>query len=256
MRRQLGFTLIEIMVAMAVASFLLIGLFSIVQTTLTVSNSQTQLANLQDNERLAMTRIGDVIQQSGYFTGQLSNTIVAALPAATPTINSSTLSFVAGQAIVGTHATTVPQDSITVRYYAGSADNLVNCDGSSPVATGLYYNTFFISGGNLNCILTTTIGGTTTVGAAVTLVSGVYDMVIQYGVDTSTAHSTNTTLTYTSYTNPVDTYFSASSMPVADWAGVLSVRVSLVFNNPLYIASGAQLPYIQLSRIVDVMNHT
>jgi type IV pilus assembly protein PilW len=252
-----GMTIVEILVALAVTSFLLIGLFTIVQTMLLVSNNQTALALLQDNERLAMTRLGDVIQQTGYFTSQLTNTPGGALPGGVSfgvPVGGTTyaLTFAADQGVFGVHvATPAPQDMVTVRYNAGPNDYLINCDGSTNTVVGIIYNTFAIdANGNLTCTLSTTIGGVTTVGTPVILVAGLHDMVILYGVNT-TLHSSN----------PVDSYITASSMAGTNWNNVLSVRISLVFNNPLFNASGPfsqqypqQKPYIQVSRDIGVMN--
>jgi type IV pilus assembly protein PilW len=250
-RHHRGMTLIEVMVALAITSFLLVGLFTIVQTMLLVSNNQSSLSQLQDNERLAMTRMGDVIQQAGYFTAPTSNTPAGALPAASFAIGSQTVTFAADQAVFGTHASTpAPQDTVTIRYNAGSLDSLINCDGSTNASTGLMYNTFAIdANGNLTCRLSTVIGGVTTIGNPVILVAGIKDMVIWYGVNTSGTSG-----------NPVDSYITASSMTATNWGQVLSVRLALVFNNPLYNASGPvsqqypqQKPFIQISRIIDVM---
>ena len=197
-------TLIEIMVALAVTSFLLIGLFTIVQTMLLVSNNQSSVSQLQDNERLAMTRMGDVIQQAGYFTAPTTHIRPVACCAPTSVaIGTQTVTFAADQAIFGMHAATpAPQDTITVRYYAGSTDNLVNCDGTISVPVGIIYNTFAIdANGNLTCRLSTVIGGVTIIGNPVILVAGIKDMVILYGVNTSGISS-----------NPVDSYITASSM--------------------------------------------
>jgi type IV pilus assembly protein PilW len=253
-RGERGMTLVEILVALAVTSFLLIGLFTIVQTMLLVSNNQNSLAQLQDNERLAMTRLGDVVQQTGYYTSQLTKTPGGALPAATLTVGSQALTFAADQGVFGTHvATPAPQDSFTVRYNAGPLDSLVNCDGSTSAVVGIIYNTFAIdANGNLTCTISTTVAGVTTIGTPVILVAGLADMVVVYGVNTTT-HSSN----------PVDSYIYASSMTAANWNNVLSVRISLVFNNPLFSASATapfsqrypqQKPFIQITRIVDVMN--
>ncbi len=256
-RRERGMTLIEIMVALAVTSFLLIGLFTIVQTMLLVSNNQNSLAQLQDNERLAMTRLGDVIQQAGYYTSQLTKTPGGALPAASFAVGAQTVTFGADQSVFGTHvATPAPQDTVTVRYSAGAADSLVNCDGTTSTTVGIIYNTFAIdANGNLTCTLSTTVAGVTTVNPSVILVTGLKDLVIVYGVNTSTHNS-----------NPVDSYLTASSItssatPTQYWSNVLSVHISLVFNNPLYSATGPfsqqypqQNPYIQISRVVDIMN--
>ncbi len=254
--REGGMTLIEILVALAITSFLLIGLFTIVQTMLLVSNNQSSLAVLQDNERLATTRLGDVIQQAGYFQAPTANTPGGALAATTVTIGAQTLTFGSDQYVIGTHvASPAPQDTITVRYYAGTTDSLINCDGTTSAVTGVIYNTFAIdANGNLTCRLSTVIGGILTPGNPVILVAGLKDMVILYGVNTSGVAN-----------NPVDSYMTASSIaanatPTVLWSNILSVRISLVFNNPLYSATGPfsqqypqQNPYIQVSRVIDIM---
>jgi type IV pilus assembly protein PilW len=260
-RLQSGMTLVEILVALAVTSFLMIGLFTIVQTTLQASNNQGALSQLQDNERLAMQRIADVVQQAGYFTGPLVNTANGALPAATVTLPSGqVLTFASGQGVFGTHSATMPQDSITVRYYGGTVDGLINCDGSTVSTVAVYYNTFTLDGsGNLQCTLTSVIGGSAPVfGTPVTLVTGVQDMVISYG----TSSSATCVSSFSATANPVDTYYKTGSMAASNWCGVISVQLALVFTNPLYNGSGPfsqqypqQLPFIQLTRLINVMSH-
>ena len=68
--RQRGFTLIEILVALFVGLFLLGGLFTILQTTRRTSSNQTGLTQLQDEQRMAMSMLNDVVQNAGYFDGQ------------------------------------------------------------------------------------------------------------------------------------------------------------------------------------------
>ena len=253
---QYGMTLIEIIVALAISAFLMIGLFTIVQTTMQASTNQNSLSQLQDNERLAMQRIGDVVQQAGYYTGPLVNSASSVLVADT------TMNFLGGQGITGTHTSSpaagTSQDTLTVRYYAGTADNLINCDGSTVSTTKLYYNTFSVVGGNLLCKVTTVTGSTYTFGPTVTLVSGVQDMVVSYGTNSTATCAAG----YSSNSNPVDTYYKTASMPSTGWCGVISVQVSLVFANPLFNASGPpsqqwpnQVPYVQLTRMINVMNH-
>ncbi len=77
---QRGLTLVELMVAMAIALFLLGGLLTIVQNTRKTFGAQMQLAQLQDNQRLAMTLLGDVIQTAGYFPDPTVNTLGGTLP--------------------------------------------------------------------------------------------------------------------------------------------------------------------------------
>ena len=47
--------------------FLMGALLTIVQTNRRVFGDQNQLSQLQDNERMAMTMMADVIQSAGYF---------------------------------------------------------------------------------------------------------------------------------------------------------------------------------------------
>ncbi len=59
-----GFTLVELMVTVAIALFLLGGLLTIVQTVRRANMSQQALAQLQDEQRFALTVITDGFEQS------------------------------------------------------------------------------------------------------------------------------------------------------------------------------------------------
>ncbi len=64
---QRGFTLVELMVTVAIAVFLLFGLVKVVENIRGANSNQQALALLQDEQRFAMTVLTDVIQQGGYF---------------------------------------------------------------------------------------------------------------------------------------------------------------------------------------------
>src|SRR5208282_1564435 len=81
---QRGFTLIEILVALTIGLFLLGALLIIVQTNRAVFGNQSQLAQLQDAERMAMTVMADVIQSAGYFPDPTTNTLTTTLTAVAP----------------------------------------------------------------------------------------------------------------------------------------------------------------------------
>src|SRR5689334_16218299 len=66
-RRAQGYSLIELMIAIAVALFLLAGILLIEEGTHQTSLNQTGLAQLQDEERVAMSIISNVIQLAGYY---------------------------------------------------------------------------------------------------------------------------------------------------------------------------------------------
>ena len=56
---QHGFTLVELMVTVAIALFLLGGLVTIVENVRKANLNQTRLAQLQDEQRFALTVITD-----------------------------------------------------------------------------------------------------------------------------------------------------------------------------------------------------
>src|SRR5882724_3615425 len=94
--RQRGFTLLEIMVAMAIGLFLTGALLTIVQTNKAVFANQNLLEQMQDSQRMAMTLMADVIQSAGYFPDPTTNTLNGTLLASGAFLNS--------QGITGTYS--------------------------------------------------------------------------------------------------------------------------------------------------------
>lgn len=251
-KTQRGLTLIEIMIALLIGVFILGALLTIVQANREVFGNQTQLAQLQDSERMAVSMMSDVIQSAGYYPNPAANTSSGTLTAAPP--------FATGQAISGTYAAAAPGDTIIVRYATQGGDNILNCSGlSNPVGgpINLYTMTFQVSNagpsaGQLTCTMTINGGAATTYN----LVSGagnasnalgVTMMHIMYGVKTST----------TSAGNNVDTYMNASLVTLDnDWNNIISVMVTLTFTNPLYTAANGQPQTVTIQRVIDVMNQT
>jgi type IV pilus assembly protein PilW len=228
-RAQRGFTLVELMVTVAIAMFLLAGLVTILQNVRATYANQQSLAQLQDQQRFAMTVLTDVIQAGGYFPDPLGMTPATALPAAG--------AYQVGQAFTGTQGAT---DSIGVRYRTANGDGVILCDGSSntavPPGSQLYTNVFTVvppAGavpGQLRCTLT--IGAAA--NAPLTLITGVQGLTIYYGVKRNPA-----VVDYN-----VDTYLTANQMLLAgpngnDWLNISAVRVILQFNNPLFPQPGA-----------------
>jgi type IV pilus assembly protein PilW len=235
---QQGFTLIELSIAVLIGLFLVGGMLTLVQDMRRTFGTQNQLGQLQDNERLAMTLITDVVQAAGYYPD--------------PTIHVDTSTFLvpnapfvlAGQAIAGTHAAAGPGDSITVQYNTALNDGVINCTGSSNTVQPLliYKNTFRVITApaprqDLVCILNN--------NAAVTLISGVTNLQILYGVRTNPAGGANN----------VDTFMTATQMNLnpANWTSVICVKVTLTFTNPLAAQPG-QAATIPFTRVVTVMN--
>jgi type IV pilus assembly protein PilW len=244
--RQRGFTLLEILIALSLGLFVLAALLTIVQTNRAVYGDQSQLAQLQDNERMAMTLMTDVIQSAGYFPTTIPPTITqdTSLTATT----GDGYAFPVGQSMYGTYSATVPGDAIYVRYMTASGDGVLNCSGV-PNTTGantLYVNEFYVAGGQLVCNMNGTpynlVSGVT--NSTTTL--GVTNLSILYGVKRNAALPGNN----------VDTYLNASLMTAADWSSVISVMIELTFTNPLYNTNGSttQPKTVYIQRVVGVMN--
>jgi len=231
-----GFTLVEVMVSMAIAIFLLGGLLTIVMNMRIAFGAQGQMAQLQDNERLAMTLLGDVVQQAGYYPDPTAFTAVTALPV-------SGLFATAGQSVFGTYAAGAPGDTIAVRYLTAANDGMINCTGGSNTTGGTvtYVNAFSVdAAGNLSCTLATNGA----VAAAQPLVSNLTNLSVRYGVKTD----------FSVNNGAVDSYLKASEMTNANWRNVIAVRITLTFVNPLANQQG-QPATIPFQRVVAVMNH-
>jgi type IV pilus assembly protein PilW len=248
-----GYTLVELMVALVIACFLLAGLLMIVQSTRQTYNQQSALAQLQDSERLAMILMGDIIESAGYFPSPTTNTVVSVYPAAG--------TFAGGQYITGSGTATFGNtDTISVRFTPpttiASSTNIntnltfINCTGATDTVGTVYTDEFTVdANGNLVC--TMSINGVAQ--TPVQLVSGVQSLQIWYGVATSAASGNN-----------VDTYYTANQVTTNnDWSAVTAVKLRLTFANPLAcktaglpcsVASEPALNYIE--RVVGVMART
>jgi type IV pilus assembly protein PilW len=233
-RTQLGFTLLETMVALSIGVFMLGALLTIVQVNRSVFASQNQLSQFQDSERMAMTVMTDVIQSTGYFPDPTNNTAATTLTPIAP--------FASGQAISGLYNATPSGDQISVRYMTAGGDGILNCSGlSNPNPVGgnpvLYVNAFSVVGGQLVCTMN---------GTPFNLVSGVTNLSVLYGVKTNLAAAGNN----------VDTYLNASQMSPANWNNVISVLIQLTFKNPLWVAGQGQPQNVTIQRVVGLMNQS
>ena len=249
-QRERGFTLVELMVTVAIALFLLGGLFTIVQNVRKTSSNQQLLAQLQDQERFALTVITDVVQSGGYFPDATTDTPTRSLLAGGP--------WEAGQAFFGTHVAAPPGDTLSVRYTTAVVnDPVILCDGSTNTAQGpkhAFTNTFTVvpaappAQGGLYCQVDNL--GAAAAAPGVLIAPGVQSLKIYYGVKRNFA--------FTDYN--VDTYLTADQMcsPITnpcgtdDWSNISAVRVVLTFANPLFGQPGQQ-PTIIFERVIEVM---
>lgn len=241
-RAQRGFTIVELMVTIAIAMFLLGGLVTVVQNVRNTYTQQQALVQLQDQQRFAITLLTDVIQNGGYFDNPTGDTVTSALPL--DLING----FATGQAFNGVQGGAGPAaagDTVSVRFRTASGDGIINCSGSSNTSgvEQVYVNTFSVVAGILQCQLNG--------GAAIQLVPGVASLQVYYGVKRLTPA--------TDYN--VDTYAQANAMQVGtpnDYMQVSSVRLIVWFVNPLFGQPGrvgiSQPQYIKYERVIEVMS--
>ena len=269
--RERGFTLVELMIAVTISLFLTGALLTLVQAMKSTSGIQGGLSQLQDNERMAMTLMTDVIQQAGYYPNPSLNTAVTEFPAVAPfAFAGQSISLNAGQSFVGEGNYGDPpppatSNSITVRYATGGTnvvapavpDNIINCSGNTSPNPTTFTNTFSVVADpsvagtyDLVCQLQDSAAGTTN---EVYLVTGVTQLQIYYGV------KTNTTIN----NNSVDAYLDANTVTAGNyWNNVISVKVTLTFVNPLYGNLAGQntdpgTPQtISFMRVIDIMNKT
>jgi type IV pilus assembly protein PilW len=249
-----GFTLVELMVSIVIGLFLIAGLLTLVQAMKRTTTSQSGLSQLQDNERMAMSLVTDVIQSSGYFILPLSQSAQTSFPpvaaynwAGPPTAATDAFTSSA-QSIAG--STGAASDTITVRYWTTGTDKVINCTGNPAAAQAVFVNTFSIdANGNLQCLLVTN----GTVAAPVPLIGGLKSMTILYGVVSNTSVNTNS----------VDTYLTAANVTANGlWNSIKSVKVTLTFVNPLYgtgpgqTEAGNILQFVPFTRVISVMSNT
>jgi type IV pilus assembly protein PilW len=232
---QNGVTLIELMIALLIGLFLMGGLLTMVQNNKRTFISQNQLSQLQDSERLAMTMMTDVIQQAGYFPDPTTNTAASALPLSG--------SFAQGQATTGAYNAAAPGDTISVRYMTANGDGIFNCIGTSNATGGpfTFVNTFSVV---VNAAGVSQLVCTRENNVQYPLVSGVQNLIILYGVNTSGGGSN------------VDTYMNAAQVTAATaWNNIISVRIELWFTNPLYTGPNLGQPAtLKLRRDIGIMS--
>src|SRR5258708_10660938 len=132
-RHQRGYTLIEIMIALLVALFLLAGLGTLVAGTRRTGSNQMSLAQLQDEQRLAMSMLNDVIQNTGYFDSNTYYTVADAFKTSVTTTGGTTnITLPAGQRIGRKHTARFSPQTPGPLCSPTDADPRLNRLGGSP----------------------------------------------------------------------------------------------------------------------------
>ncbi|MFC4519527.1 PilW family protein [Cupriavidus pinatubonensis] len=210
-RRPSGMTLIEILVALVIAMFMLVGLLAAFLGMRQAHADQDRLAALQDNERMALTVLTDSVRAAGYFPDPLNGSALTALPFAEGEFGQ----LAAGQGVGGRSAASGVGESLTSRYMTASGDGIPNCLGQTNTsgAAQVHINTFAVSAeGELTCSLNGS--------APVVLIGGITRFSVLYGTDGGDAGN-------------VDRYLSADEVTRASlWPLVRTARIALTFANP------------------------
>jgi type IV pilus assembly protein PilW len=245
---QRGFSLIELSIAVLIALFLLGGLVTLVMGFRRSNGTQSALAQLQDNQRIAMTLISNVVQKAGYFPNpvlqQLSSFTAETLDG---------VSVAANQVVGGIYSATAPGDTFLVRFYAPASDtndSIINCAGQSNATastTVWYTNVFTVGTVNgtkwLQCQVRTSGAGTV---LTVNLIPNVTNISVLYGVSNTT----------TAGDYSVVQYLNASQMTATNWLNVSAVKVILTFLVPQYGTTGGQMSTTTsiFQRVIPVMS--
>lgn len=228
--RHRGLAQLEMLVAMAIAVCLLGGLYTIVENARRTYLAESALAQLHDRERLAMTRLADVIRSAGDYPDPVRNAAATSLPAGGGFAS-------AGQGLFGTSGATPPGDTVSLRFVTASGDARVSCTGGSRPSGADRLDTVAFS-------VDAALGLVCALNGAppVPLVAGISSLQVLYGVKTD----------FSVENGAVDSYLSAAQMRPADWSHVIVVNVTLAFQNPLAGQPG-QPATIPFQRTIAVM---
>lgn len=204
-RTRRGFTLVELMVALAVSLFLLAGVSQVYLSSKQAYRVQDNIARIQESGRLAIGFLSHYLRVAGYRSSLRV---------------SSDQVFTAGanQVVFGTDTTGQP-DTVTVNFQ--SDGTMVDCLGN-PVADGfLSRDTFQRStAGELQC--RSQGNAATPTDTVQSLVGGIEDMQITYGVNQDSA-----------FPPVASEYMTAAQVTTANaWDNVVSVRVTVLVQSP------------------------
>ncbi len=251
---QRGFSMVELMIAILIAVFLLGGLVTLVMGTRKTNATQSALSQLQDNERIAMTLITNVVQKAGYFPDPTQQWLQSF---AAETLGTVTLQ--PSQVLGGTYSVTPPGDTFGARFYTPGPDTysaVINCAGqsntlASPTAGAAnvwYTNVFQVVNVNgtwwLQCQVQT--NGNTGTLLTVNLIPNVTNISVLYGVASNAAGDDYSVIQY----------LNASQMTNTNFLNVTAIKVTLTFLVPNYGSTGGQMTTSTqtFQRVIPIMS--
>ena len=240
--RAAGHTLVELLVALATALFLIAGLGAMLQSTGHTSHNQLALAQLQNDQRTALDLLTDAVQQAGYYNTTGSGTLQSAFPAV-PGLPSAPAFTQPGQFLNGQTNATANGDSITLRYQTDATGTVLSCPGDTQASAAQPHEyTFSVNDSRqLVCAVDA--------NAPVPLANNVQHLQVLYGIDATASADYSGT--------QANAYAPANQMTQTHWTHISSVKVTLTFVNPLASQPGQQAtPPITFSRVISVMGRT
>lgn len=207
--REAGLTMIELLVAMVLALLVTAAVLRIYQGVSQNYRYQEGMSRLQENGRLAHHFLARTVRLSGYRV-DASRSLEDTYPADT------SMGAAVGEVVSGfdnsSGAAGIKDgtDGITVRFQGNGDGTISDCLGSG-VGTGVTRVTTFTVAPDNTLQCATDLDGDT-------LIRGVENMQIEYGVDTDADRSANN-------------WQSAAEVTLgSDWANVVSVRMALLLS--------------------------
>jgi type IV pilus assembly protein PilW len=234
-----GFSLVELMVAVTIGLFMSAALGAVFINSKSAFSSQDQLAQLQDNERLAMTLLTSSIELAGYFPTPDLTTKLLQLPGSTSLpAPLGAIQFAANAGVVGGNGGAGVGEVMATRYAVVANDSQTSClgDVAPGAAPTSFVNVFSVGTSGTDSYLQCAVNG----GTPVPLVSGVQSFTVLYGVDVGG-------------TGSATQYMAYGVMTPALWALAKTAQVTIQFKNP-YFGQPGQPQLIPWVTTVSLMN--
>lgn len=211
LQTQRGLSLVELMVAMTIGFFLLAGVVSLLGASKQSYRASEAMSRVQENGRYAIEFLSRDIRLAGYR--DITPTTMGPLADAVRGWNGAT-SDPSGLSLSRYLSGT---DVLSIRYIQPS---------SSPVVDRIV--TYYIAADTgaepgLRQRTADTVSGTTTTTTQ-ELISGVYDMQVLYGLDTS---------------SPQDGQLDSYTATPSDWNQVIAVRINLLLGSENQVGESA-----------------
>ena len=229
-----GFTIIELLIALGISLVLIAGIVGLVSVMRRSYNTQDALTQIQENERFALSVLGNVVRDAGYYPSPQTTTPQAEF-VAPANANPDNTTFIAGQFVIGT-AVSGASDTLNIRVESNSGDGIQNCQGDTNTSGAkiVWTNSFSINASN-QLVCTVSQNGAAP-GTPTILADNVISMKIMYGLDTDGDGS-------------ADTYVNASS--VTNWGQVMTVQFTMVFTDLVNNAANGLKPIVHTVYIMN-----